>query len=306
MINTEVRPNRDIEQFLLSGNFEINEAWGFDQLAEYINDLNALRAGASYADLGIAARRHSALPRVVTLSAAGTPSVITDPEALRDPAYTPPGSYAHLRLQGVMRSQDGMSSRGVNTLIDDIHAANQNPNIEGILLEVNTGGGESTAGAMLQSVIADSPKAVVTWAHFMGSAGVRATLPSDEIVASSEGAEIGSIGTFVTLLRGFSNFYNANYQDIYADKSPNKNREFRQLLGGDMSGLKEYVNRTNEYFLNEVAAYRPLKGDVAHTLSGAMFFAREAKRRGLIDSIGSYNYALGRLEANARRRKKMM
>lgn len=305
MANTEVRPNRDIEQFLLAGRFEINEAWGFDQIVEYFNDLNALRAGASYADLGIAARRHSALPRVVSLSAAGQPVVVNDPAALRDPMYTPPGSYAHLRLQGVMRGQDGMSSRGVNTLIDDIHAANQNPNIEGILLEVNTGGGESTAGSMLQSVIAESPKAVVTWAHFMGSAGVRATLPSDEIIAASEGAEIGSIGTFITIPREFSNWYNASYVDLYADKAKNKNRPFRKMLGGDLGDLKDYINRSNEYFLQEVAQYRPLKGDVENTLSGEMFFAKDAKRRGLIDGIGSYNYALSRLQANANRRKKM-
>ena len=225
---------------------------------------------------------------------------------LRTTEATPVGSFAHLKLQGVMRSSDGASSRGVGSLTNDFHAAFQNDNIEGILLEANTGGGEGLAGSMLQGLIAESPKAVAVWTHFLGSAGVRAVIPADEIVASSDGAQIGSIGTCITLSRDFARYYNAWYEDIYADKSANKNKDFRELLKGNLEPLREYVNRYNSYFLNEVAQYRELKRDQEHTLSGAMFFARDAKSRGLIDGIGSFTYAVERLQANVKRRKKAM
>jgi ClpP class serine protease len=45
-------------------------------------------------------------------------------------------------------------------------------------------------------------------------------------------------------------------------------------------------------FLSSVRAHRVLKGDVTGTLSGAMFMAKDAKARGLIDDIGGQKTAL--------------
>ena len=47
--------NRNIETLLLSGRFEIEEAWGMEQLAQYLQELALLDAGVAYADLGIGA-----------------------------------------------------------------------------------------------------------------------------------------------------------------------------------------------------------------------------------------------------------
>lgn len=297
---SELKKNQDIEGFILTGQFEIEEQWGFEQLANYLNEVKLLQAGADYKDLGLSSRRKSSFPSIITSES----KVIDDSVTLRNVEMTPPGSFAHLKLQGVMRSQDGASSRGIDSLVKDIHSANQNENIQGILLEVNTGGGESLAGTILQSVLADSSKPVVVWAHLLASAGVRATLPADEIIASSQAAQIGSIGTFITLSKDFGRYYTAYYEDIYADKSSNKNRDFREYLKGNTQPIREMINKSNQFFLDEVQSYRHLKRDTDHTLSGAMFYASEAKSRGLIDGIGSFNYAVSRLKANVMRRKK--
>lgn len=304
MHTEEARRNRDIESFIASGRFEIDEAWGLEQLAEYSNEIALLQAGAQYSDLGIGRRRASSIPGIITYKN-GLPTMVSDPDLLANSQYTPPGSIAHLKLQGVMRSQDGASSRGITSLLADFHAAYQNDNIDGILLEVNTGGGESLAGTILQATIAESPKAVVAWAHFMASAGVRATAPADEIIASTPGSEIGSIGTFITLSKMFASWYNSYYEDMYASKSTNKNRDFREYMKGNKEPMQKAIDTHNEYFLDEMKRYRPLKRDVEHTLSGAMFYAAEAKSRGLVDGIGSLTYAVSRLQANVKRRKKM-
>lgn len=291
--------NRDIDAFIQSGSFEIEESWGLQQLAEYLNDLSLLESGIEYKELGIAQRRHMAAPAII--SAVG----LVDGAALSDPASIPAGSVLHLKLRGVMRAEDGLSTRGVTSLVNDLRAAYANPNIAGIILEVNSGGGESLAGSMLQGALAESPKAVVVYANFMASAAVRATAPADEIIAGSEGAEIGSIGTMISLSKKFREMYSAEVEDMYAAKSRNKNAHFREYLRGNSKPLQEYLDRHNEQFLDEMKKYRDLKGDAEHTLSGAMFSARDAKRRGLIDGIGTWAYALSRLEANMKRRKKM-
>jgi ClpP class serine protease len=294
--------NRDIDIFLMQGELHIEQNWAMEQLSLYLQELELLRAGAAYSDLGISQRRAGSMPGIITSQR----RVINDPKLLRDPELTPSGSFAHLRLNGVMRSQDGASSQGINSLVDDLNAANDNPAIEGILLEVNTGGGDAMAGQILQSAVAGSIKAVVVLGHMVASAGIMGTLPADEIIASGEMARFGSIGTFITLDKSIQRWYNHYYEDIYADKSTNKNEEFRAYLNGDKGPLIKSINKTNDIFVASVQKHRELKGDLEETLSGRMFFGPEAKRRGLVDGIGNFHHAINRLEANVRRRKKAM
>jgi len=297
-----VLTNRDIDRLLLHGKFHIQPEFGMDMLSMYFEDLMLLEAGAKYAELGISQRRAAQRPGVI-YAAAGRPVMVQDPALLKDENKTPKGAFAHLRLSGVMRSRDGASHQGVGTLVQDINLANYNERIDGILIEVNSGGGEAIAGEMLMSALENNPKPVVAYAHLMASAALEAMLPADEIIASNKTAEIGSIGTMITVSNGFSEWYKRNFIDIYADKSTNKNAAFRAFLDGDMGPLKKELNATNEAFLASVARHRPLKGDVEHTLSGAMFQAAEARRRGLVDGIGGYDYALKRLTAAVKRRK---
>lgn len=294
--------NRDIDLFVMQGELHIEQSFALEQLSLYLQDLELIRSGAAYADLGISQRRAASMPGIITSQG----RIINDPKVLKDPELTPSGSIAHLRLNGVMRSSDGASSRGVNSLIDDINAANANPAIEGILLEVNTGGGEAIAGQMLQSAIGGSMKSVVVYGHMIASAGIMATLTADEVVASGDLARFGSIGTFITVDKYIQKWYNNYYEDIYADKSNNKNEEFRAYLNGDKGPLLKSVNKVNDAFLASVQKHRELKGDVEETLSGRLFLATDAKRRGLVDSIGNFNYAISRVDANVRRRKKAM
>jgi ClpP class serine protease len=295
--------NSDVDFFIAHGEFEIDHAFAMQEFSWYLQELAEIRAGLPYEALGIAERRRRSMPGIITAAS----KRVSDPKMLKDESLTPKGSFAHLRLQGVMRSKDGASSRGVNSLIEDMNAAFDNDRIQGILIEANTGGGEVTAGLMLQSIIEQSPKAIVVYAHQLASAGVRATLPADEIIASSKSAEIGSIGTFISLPRNFAARYKEYFQDIYADKSTNKHAWFRQWMEGDLSGLKADINRSNDNFLADVQKYRELKGSekqIEEVLSGKMFYAPEAKRRGLVDGIGGFQYAVKRLKANVNRRKK--
>lgn len=299
------RSNRDIDSFIVHGEFHIELEWAMQELAHYLNEIDVLEAGANFADLGLASRRQAQRPSIVTF-VDGVAKTVDDPKLLRDEVNTQKGSFALLRLDGVMRSRDGMSTQGISTLIGDLRAANQNENIDGILIEANTGGGEVTAGQMLLSAIEQSPKAVVVYAHFLASGGVMGTLAADEIIASGPQARIGSIGTYVTLDKTIGNWYSRYYEEIYADKSTNKNADWRAYLRGDYGPIRNMVNKTNDTFLEQVMAYRELRGDsskIEDTLSGQVFFAKEAKSRGLIDGIGSFQYAINRLAANVRRRK---
>jgi ClpP class serine protease len=296
--------NPNILTLMQSGPFCVDFTYAVEVFSTYIEELQLLESGAAYAELGISQRRAQSMPGIIAMYD-NKPKRISDSMMLSDSSQTPEGSFAHLRLQGFMRTQDGASSRGINSLVEDINAANENENIAGILLEVNTGGGQASAGDILNTAIRGSQKPVIVLGHMVASAGYMAAMGATEIIASSSAAQIGSIGTMMTLPKGFANWYNTYYQDIYASKSTNKNRAFRAFLEGDLSGMKESLEIVNEHFLAAVRDQRELKGKEgyqAHTLSGELFTAQEARRRGLIDGIGGMNYAIKRLQAAATRR----
>jgi len=216
----------------------------------------------------------------------------------------PQQTIANLSLTGVMRLEDGMCSTGVKTLVNRFYEAYANPNVGGILLDVNTGGGDPQAAAELNAAIRDRNKPVVSRYIIAASGGVLGTLASDEIIAASLFAQMGSVGAYVSINKEFIKEYNELILDIYSDLSPDKNADFRELTEGESGDpiktekIKQSVNVLAKNFQDEVTKFRRLRGDdatIQKTLMGGMFGATEAIERGLADSIGTKKYALQRV-----------
>lgn len=297
-----ISSNRNVDTLIVEGNFCIEREFAFAELSNYAHELSLLQRGVPFSELGIAERRRRNKASIITLQG-GRPALVDMYVANRKGVEIAPNSFAHIKLEGVMRARSGMSSYGADALSTEIQQAFSHENITGIFIEANTGGGEALAGEMLKSVLESSPKAVVVYAHLLCSAGIHATLPADEIIASNNAARIGSIGTMMSVNKRFRDWYNKNYDDLYAEGSGNKNSSFRKFLAGDTSGLVSELNAHNKLFQQEVKNYRPLKGQISQTLSGAVFTAADARKRGLVDGIGGFDYAVKRLQANIDLRK---
>jgi len=297
------KTNRKIDLLLMSGDWAIERSFALMSLNQYLSEIALIESGATFSDLGFAEKRAKSLSSIISPSGAFQNVQVNDLE------NTEFGSIAHLKLSGVMRSEDGMSSRGVSSLVSDIYSANGNPAIKGIILEARTGGGESISGSILMSAIKDSKKPIIVLSHLLASAGIKGTLYADEIIASSKSAEFGSIGTYLSLDKEILEYYKENVTEIYSDDSPDKNKGFRDLLAGDANTIIKEITKADNRFMDEVRRARPLKGNIEKTLMGGMFPAMDAKRRGLIDRIGGMNLAIDRvnfyaeLYKNKKRRK---
>lgn len=301
----EIKQNRFLDP-ILSGQLLIDADFALDSYLTYLQELQLLSAGAPYSELGIGARRHEQEPQAVAMSASG--NVIHETYRLYNAGEPiPAGSIAHLKLSGVMRSESAASTRGVDALERDLRQAYSNPNIEAVILEINSGGGESIAAWKLHNVIQERNKAVVSYVHVAASGAYLAAIASDEIVVSSKGSRLGSIGALFTIDKRILAEYSEHILDVYADQSPNKNLEMRAAVTGDFGPLKKEANRVALDFQNAVRSSRELAGDeqtIAHTLSGPMFPASEAIRRGLADMAGNFNLAARRAMLWSKRRKK--
>lgn len=276
--------NRNIDA-ILKGTLAIDIDWALSCFKQYDAELRLVENGVPYSELGFSEKRKQSFTTVLKKLGDDEFEDVTVKEFESNPSV---GSIAHLKLNGVMRTGDGISSRGVESLADDIKRIDENTNIKAAILEVNSGGGEIIASQILQNAIRDFTKPMYVLSHFTASAALRAVLPATKHYASSTTSEIGSIGVLVQIDKNVIAYIKENIDTIYSERSPNKNQELREYLKGNSQPIIDSLNKTADLFINEVKTYRNLVYDSEDTVKGGMFLADDARERGLIDGIATF------------------
>lgn len=285
-----------LNRIISSANWQIDKAWGMQILSSYLHDLDMIQNGVPFSELMYSEKR--AESRRIQISNEIEDFSETTLDLSSFEGTIPENSIAELKLSGVMTLEDGLCHQGINSLAQSLQQADNHKSISGVLLEVNSGGGEALAGSVLQNTIRDMKTPVVTYTHFLGSAAVRGTLGTKEIIASSKDVSVGSIGAMISLNLEAIEEHKETYKELYAESSPNKNAEWRALLEGNETPLIKRVTETADFFRSEVKKHRPLKGNIEETLKGGIFTANKAKSKGLIDGIGTKAYAVRRLRTH--------
>lgn len=209
----------------------------------------------------------------------------------------PEGSVLVLPLRGIVLKYgySGRYSRSLGTLdyMQLIKAANENPKIKSILMVVDSPGGQVTNTDRLAEVVATSKKPVFAFVEGMAaSAAVYIIAGAKKIVASSNIDRIGSIGTMTSFMdiRPYYESMGVKFHEFNATKSPDKNKDSNEVLKGKYDNYrKEVLDPMNEAFHAFVTDHRKVD---ASALTGKMFFAPEAQSLGLIDEVGTIEYAL--------------
>lgn len=282
---------------------------GLRLLNAYLHELSLVASGVPYAELGIGERRRASVAVTVIMPDANGEYTIKseDRGLLSNPSLTKPQSIAVLKLSDVMTTKDGVSSYGVGMLDSQLRAAYANDNIGAVIMDTNSPGGEVTAMQMLVGAVEDRNKPVIGFGRFVASAAYGTLAATDEIIASDKMAQFGSVGAVITLDKSFLEFYKENFLSFYGEDAPGKNAEWRAALDGNFGPIQEVANKATKDFQGQVMKQRAITGGEAYqktTLSGAMFDAVEARRRGLVDGIGTMNYAITRAMAWMQKGKK--
>ena len=216
-------------------------------------------------------------------------------------------SIGIVTFAGMMTNQGGMCTKGMDDYDREMRRLYADPDVIGIITEIDTGGGYLTAADMMYNTHLDKNKPVVCLSPYLCSAGIKGTLPVDEIIAMSISSIFGSIGVMYSLDKKFAEEYDELYDDIFSDHSPDKQGMSRKYKAGDKSGYRDMATSLDVVFMSDVKKHRPLKksvynspSQIKETLSGGVWTAGEAKKRGLVDSIGTRNQAAKRVRAYAK------
>lgn len=171
------------------------------------------------------------------------------------------------------------------------------PNCKGIVLDIDSGGGQVSGTPEFHDFIKNYSKPVVAYtdgmmcsaAYYIGSA-------SNHIIANKRADAIGSIGTMIHFvdMTGVYEKKGAKIVTEYATKSTNKNKDFEDLLKGNPEGyIKNQLDPITEIFHADMNSARPsLNSEV---LTGGTYNSEISLNNGLIDEIGTLQTAIDKV-----------
>ena len=178
-----------------------------------------------------------------------------------------------------------------NKIENELNDAISNPNVKGIVLDINSKGGSLVASDEIADLIDNSPKPIVSYIGDKGfdEAYLIATA-SDYIVASSS-SSIGGIGlSYINTDRYSDEKVTGVYDEKYLKANKTK---VKIKSANDLANAQKMVDQEYTLFIKKVAEYRDLDPNyVAELAHGKKYNGNEAKDLGLIDKIGSKSKAI--------------
>lgn len=179
-----------------------------------------------------------------------------------------------------------------------LKALDQNPNISGIVLNIDSGGGMVSGTAELTNIIKNLQKPTISYTSgYQCSAALDISSGCDYHMASPFADLIGSIGTMLSY-QDFSAMFEkwgAKIYDLYAPQSSEKNIEFRELIKGNEKLYTERLEALAGDFISRMKENfgEKLKDD-GHVFKGKTYQPKEALKIGLIDELGTLEDALNK------------
>jgi ClpP class serine protease len=213
----------------------------------------------------------------------------------------PKGSIAVYNFDSVITKHGGMSHYGTVDIAAQFSKMEKNENVIGHIFFGESGGGSANAVKYMREVSAKSArkKPLVGYIEDIGASALMYIFSdADYILAKSEDAIVGSIGTMMSLegfKSGTEDKTGKRHLRIYASQSINKNKEFENAINDFNYDLikSEILDPHCQDFINDMTINRPNITPIQKT--GATFKAGQCIGT-LIDEIGSFEMAVNKVK----------
>lgn len=207
-----------------------------------------------------------------------------------------PGSVAVIRVRGALMKEDQWCGAvGMETIGEMVKAADAHHNIDAIVLHIDSPGGTVDGTETLANIIKNTQKPVVSFVDgLMASAALWIGSSADEVIASTDTDEVGSVGVLMSFadVQPFYEKQGVKFHTITASTSVEKVKMWEDLRAGKYEAyIKEVLDPLDEKFMNTVKNNRPNVED--KHLTGKLFFARDVMGV-FVDSIGTIETAIAR------------
>lgn len=262
----------------------------------------------------LSASRAKSKPRLAKwVAGAATIELLDDATTIEK---APAGTIAIIPIAGPIVKEDTLSTIGTATKAKFLQDCYNSANIQGIVLQVNSGGGEVDGTMHFANIVQQRTKPVVAQVNGMAaSAAYWIAMNADAILLADATSEVGSIGVMMTFVddQKYWESMGIKWVDILATGSEDKNKGYFDALKGKYETIKtESLNPLREMFAQAVIEARGGKIDLAaeNVLSGKLYFGaatgagnKSAIDVGLADGFGNLDAAVNRVVQLAQSRR---
>lgn len=213
------------------------------------------------------------------------------PGANKGPAYTVKDGVALVELRGPMARESKMPSSSTRALRGVMRQAVGDPTVRGILLRVDSPGGQALGTSELADAVAEAARSKPVHAFVDGMAASAAYFVASQARRITMGplSEVGSIGT-VAVLHDVSEMLRRDGIRVHVvatgpDKGLGYDGSVPERL---LEQVRERVTELQQAFTDAVSRGRSLTGErLAAVSTGRVFSGRKAVELGLADAIGT-------------------
>lgn len=217
-----------------------------------------------------------------------------------DPVPTMPG-IAVIPIHGTLVRRalglDAMSGlTSYARIAADLDAALASPDVAGILLDIDSPGGEAGGVFELADQIRAATAIKPVWAHAGDSAfsAAYALASAAQRVSLAQTGGVGSIGVIALHIdQSVRNAQNGlSVTALYAGAHKNDATPHAPLTPQATEALQTEIDRLYALFVEHVAAMRGLDADVVRATEAALFFGEDAVTAGLADAVAPFDAVL--------------
>lgn len=215
----------------------------------------------------------------------------------------PDGSIAMITIAGPVLKYGDWCSYGTIDYAATINKIANAANISGILLNIDSPGGEAYGTQLLVSAIKDAAakKSVVAVIDdgIAASAAMWIASAATEIYVTRTTDMVGSVGVYTTIADWYAYFEaeGLKVRDIYAPQSEEKNLDYKEALSGKDDLIKAELKVLCDAFINDVQTNRSATLTSDEWKKGKMFYAKDAMKIGLINGIKTFQQVIDRMGA---------
>ena len=226
--------------------------------------------------------------------------VVVPTAAEAEPGPTAPG-IAVIPIHGTLvRRAIGLDAASGLTsytrIAADLDAALASPDVAGILLDIDSPGGEAGGVFELSARIRAANAAKPVWAHAGDSAfsaGYALACAAQRVTLAQTGG-VGSIGVIALHIdQSVRNAQNGlSVTALYAGAHKNDATPHAPLTPQATDALQSEIDRLYVLFVAHVAAMRGLDANAVRATEAALFFGEDALAAGLADGVASLDATL--------------
>lgn len=197
-----------------------------------------------------------------------------------------------------------MMREATRPLAESLRQSGTDPAVRGILLRIDSGGGEVPGTADLAATIADvrRQKPVAVFIEDTGASAAFWVSSQATRLFANETAMVGSIGTFATLvdLSEQAEALGIKVHVIKAGEFKGLGVPGTEVTDSQLAEVQRIVNSINEHFVLGVANGRGMSVDAVRSLAdGKVHVGQEAVRVGLVDEIADLERVISWLQGAA-------